>query len=31
VERRFHPTLPRERALALMAGWEHAVRQATAA
>ena len=31
VERRFHPTLPRERALALMAEWEHAVRQATAA
>jgi glycerol kinase len=31
VQRRFLPTLPRERALALMAGWEHAVRQATAA
>ena len=31
VERRFHPTLPRERALALMAEWEHAVRQAIAA
>jgi len=30
VERRFHPTLPRERALALMGEWEHAVRQATA-
>jgi glycerol kinase len=28
VERRFHPTLPRERAAALMEGWEHAVRQA---
>ncbi|MBC7727108.1 MAG: glycerol kinase, partial [Microbacteriaceae bacterium] len=31
VERRFHPTLPRERALALMDQWAHAVRQATAA
>lgn len=31
VERRFHPTLPRERAAELMARWEHAVRQATAA
>ena len=31
VERRFHPTLPRDRAQALMAEWEHAVRQATAA
>jgi len=31
VDRRFHPTMPRERALALMAEWEHAVRQATAA
>ena len=31
VERRFHPTLPRERAQALMAQWEKAVRQATAA
>ena len=30
VERRFHPTLPRERAAALMGEWEHAVRQATA-
>ncbi len=30
VERRFHPTLPRERADELMAGWEHAVRQAVA-
>ncbi len=29
VERRFHPTLPRERALDLMARWERAVRQAT--
>ena len=29
VERRFHPTLPRDRALALMAQWEQAVRQAT--
>jgi glycerol kinase len=31
VERRFHPTLARERAGELMARWEHAVRQATAA
>ena len=31
VERRFHPTLPRERAQALMDQWAHAVRQATAA
>jgi glycerol kinase len=30
VERRFHPTLSRERADALMSEWEHAVRQATA-
>ena len=29
VERRFHPTLPREQAQALMAQWEQAVRQAT--
>jgi glycerol kinase len=31
VERRFLPTMPRERAAELMAKWEHAVRQATAA
>ncbi|MBA2965492.1 MULTISPECIES: glycerol kinase GlpK [Ramlibacter] len=31
VERRFTPTLPRERADELMARWEQAVRQATAA
>jgi len=31
VERRFHPTLPRGRAEELMAGWERAVRQASAA
>ena len=31
VERRFHPTLPRERAQALMDEWAHAVRQAAAA
>ena len=31
VERRFHPTLPRARAQALMDQWAHAVRQATAA
>ena len=31
LQRRFEPTLPRERAAELMAGWEHAVRQATAA
>jgi glycerol kinase len=30
VQRTFHPTLPRERALELMAGWERAVRQAVA-
>jgi glycerol kinase len=30
VERRFHPTMPRERADELMAGWEHAVRQTLA-
>jgi glycerol kinase len=30
VERRFHPTMPRERAAELMAGWEKAVRQAVA-
>ncbi len=30
VERRFHPTLSRERAAELMARWEHAVRQAVA-
>ncbi|MEY8877334.1 MAG: glycerol kinase GlpK [Leptothrix sp. (in: b-proteobacteria)] len=30
VGRRFHPTLPRERAAELMARWEHAVRQAVA-
>jgi glycerol kinase len=30
VERRFHPTLPRERALERMATWEHAVRQTVA-
>jgi glycerol kinase len=30
VERRFHPTLPRERAQALMDAWDHAVRQASA-
>jgi glycerol kinase len=29
AERRFHPTLPRERAQELMAQWERAVRQAT--
>jgi len=29
VERRFHPTLPRERAAELMQRWEHAVAQAT--
>ena len=28
-ERRFHPTLPRERAAELMQRWEHAVAQAT--
>ncbi len=31
VERRFHPTMSRDRAGALMAGWERAVRQATTA
>jgi glycerol kinase len=31
VQREFHPTMPRERAAELMAGWERAVRQATAA
>ena len=30
VERRFIPTMPRERAQELMARWDHAVRQATA-
>jgi len=30
VERTFHPTMSRERAQALMAEWEHAVRQAVA-
>ena len=30
VERRFHPTMPRERAQSLMAEWAQAVRQATA-
>jgi glycerol kinase len=30
VERRFHPTMPRERAAELMQRWEHAVRQAVA-
>jgi glycerol kinase len=30
VERRFLPTMPRERAVELMANWEHAVRQTTA-
>jgi glycerol kinase len=30
VERRFHPTLARERAQELMARWEHAVRQTVA-
>jgi glycerol kinase len=29
VERRFLPTMPRERAAELMGRWEHAVRQAT--
>jgi glycerol kinase len=29
VERRFLPTMPRERAAALMGRWEHAVKQAT--
>ena len=31
VERRFHPTMPRDRAQALMMGWERAVRQTVAA
>jgi glycerol kinase len=31
AERRFHPTLPRERAEGLMADWERAVRQTLAA
>jgi glycerol kinase len=31
VERRFHPTLPRDRAAELMGQWEHAVRQSAAA
>ena len=31
VQREFVPTMPRERAAELMAGWERAVRQATAA
>ena len=31
VQRTFQPTLPRERAAELMAGWERAVRQTTAA
>jgi glycerol kinase len=31
VERRFHPTMPRDRAQERMAQWEKAVRQATAA
>jgi glycerol kinase len=30
VERRFEPTLPRDRAEELMARWDRAVRQATA-
>jgi glycerol kinase len=30
VERRFHPTLPRERAAELMSNWERAVRQTVA-
>ncbi|MBA4341267.1 MAG: glycerol kinase [Methylibium sp.] len=30
AERVFHPTMPRERAAALMAGWERAVRQTVA-
>jgi len=30
VERRFHPTLPRERAQERMAQWERAVRQSVA-
>jgi glycerol kinase len=31
AERRFHPTMPRDRAAERMARWEHAVRQAVAA
>jgi len=31
AERIFHPTMPRERALELMANWERAVRQTCAA
>ena len=31
AERRFHPTMPRDRAAEHMARWEHAVRQAVAA
>jgi len=31
VQRRFMPTMPRERAAELMAGWERAVRQTVAA
>jgi glycerol kinase len=31
VERRFHPTMPRDRAQELMQRWEHAVRQTVAA
>ena len=31
AERTFHPTMSRDRAEELLAGWEHAVRQATAA
>jgi glycerol kinase len=31
VDRRFLPTMPRARADELMATWDHAVRQATAA
>jgi glycerol kinase len=31
VQREFRPTMPRDRAAELMAGWERAVRQATAA
>jgi len=30
VERRFHPTMPRERAQELMQRWERAVRQTVA-
>jgi len=30
VERRFHPTMPRDRAQDLMARWERAVRQTVA-